>query len=242
MMAEEDGTLYVIATPIGNLGDISQRALDVLSKVGALACEDTRHTTRIFHRHNLKKPKTTFSCNEHNETRVAPRIIGLLKAGVSVALCSNAGAPSISDPGYRVISAVLESGCKVSVIPGPSAVIAALVGSGLPTTSFTFKGFPPRKQGRRRKFLELDVASPHTLVFFESPLRVARFLNEALDVLGNREAAVCVELTKMFEQVHRWDLRTLAAELEEKTIKGEVTVVIAGVQRKDRRKEDRESR
>ena len=240
-MAEQNGTLYVIATPIGNLGDISERALRVLSDVGALACENTLHTTRIFHRHNLKKPKTTFSCNEHNEARVAPRIIGLLKAGVSVALCSNAGAPGISDPGYRVISAVLESGGKVSVIPGPSAVITALVSSGLPAASFTFKGFPPRKQGRRRKFLELEVDSPHALIFFESPLRVARFLNEALDVLGARDAAVCIELTKIFEDVRRGDLRALAAEFEDKTIKGEVTVVIAGVQRKDRREENREN-
>ncbi len=240
-MAEGNGTLYVVATPIGNLGDISQRALSVLSEVGALACEDTRHTTRIFHRYNLKKPKTTFSCNEHNETRVVPRIIGLLKAGVSVALCSNAGAPGISDPGYGVISAVVESGCTLSVIPGPSAVITAVVSSGLPATSFTFKGFPPRKQGRRRKFLELDAISPHTLVFFESPLRVGRFLNEALHVFGDRDAAVCIELTKMFEEVHRGKLRSLAAGFEEKPIKGEVTVVIAGVQRKDRQKRDREN-
>jgi len=236
-MPEENGTLYVVATPIGNLGDISARALEVLSEVGALACENKLHTTRIFQRYELKKPKTTFSCNEHNENSVAPRIIGLLKAGVSVALCSNAGSPAISDPGYRVISAVLESGCKVSFIPGPSAVIAALVSSGLPMTSFTFKGFPPRKQGRRRKFLELDADSAHTLVFFESPLRVARFLNEALEVLGNRDAAVCIELTKMFEEVRRGDLKALAAEFDDKVVKGEVTVVIAGRQRKDRREE-----
>lgn len=241
-MTDEKGTLYVVATPIGNLSDISARALQVLSEVGALACENTNHTTRIFLRHGLKKPKTTFSCNEHNEERVAPRIIGLLKAGVSVALCCNAGSPGISDPGYRVIREVIQAGCEVSFIPGPSVVIAAVVSSGLPTTSFTFKGFPPRKQGRRKKFLEQEFDSPHTLIFFESPLRTARFLNEALSVFGDRDAAVCIELTKMFEEVRRGDLRTLAAEFEDKTIKGEVTVVIAGLQRKARREKDRESR
>jgi len=241
-MSEENGTFYIVATPIGNLGDISQRALEILSQVGALACEDTRRTTRVFQRYDLKKPKTTFSCNEHNEERVAPRIIGLLKAGVSVALCCNAGSPGISDPGYRVIREVIQAGCEVSFIPGPSVVIAAVVSSGLPTTSFTFKGFPPRKQGRRKKFLEQEFDSPHTLIFFESPLRTARFLNEALSVFGDRDAAVCIELTKMFEEVRRGDLRTLAAEFEDKTIKGEVTVVIAGLQRKARREKDRESR
>ncbi|MBN1591656.1 MAG: 16S rRNA (cytidine(1402)-2'-O)-methyltransferase [Candidatus Coatesbacteria bacterium] len=233
----DKGTLYVVATPIGNLADISERALQVLSEVGALACENTNHTTRIFHRHGLKKPKTTFSCNEHNEARVVPRILGLLNAGISVALCSNAGAPGVSDPGYKVISAVHESGGKVTMIPGPSAAIAALVSSGLPLTSFTFKGFPPRKQGRRRKYLELDAELPHTLVFFESPLRVSRFLAEALEVYGDRDAAVCIELTKLFEEVHRGTLNGLASEFENKAIKGEVTVVIAGDKRKGNREQ-----
>lgn len=238
----EQGILYIIGTPIGNLGDISHRALEVLSKVGALACEDTRHTTRIFGRYELTKPKTVFSCHEHNEQRVVSRILGLLEAGTDVGLCTNAGMPAISDPGFRVISAVVEAGGKVEVIPGPSSVSVALLSSGLPTSSFTFKGFPPRKQGARVKFIEQEANLPHTLIFFESPLRVGRFLAEALGILGNRNAAVCIELTKMFESTQRGTLETLAKEFEGKAIKGEVTIVIAGLGRKERRAAEREKK
>jgi len=221
-------TLYVIATPIGNLEDITLRALRTLGEVDALACEDTRFTRKIFERHQVPSPKTIFSYHEHNEHKAGQRILGLLGSGQTVALCSDGGYPGISDPGYRVISACHEQDFRVEVIPGPAAVDVALVASGLSTASYTFKGFPPRKSGPRKRFLEQERDLPHTLVFYESPFRVGKLLADALDILGNRLAAVCVELTKKFEEVHRDYLDTLACKFSEKTPKGEITVVIAG--------------
>ena len=221
-------TLYVVATPIGNLEDITLRALRVLGEVEALACEDTRLTRRIFERHQVHSPKTIFSYHEHNEAQAGKRILGLLESGQSVALCSDGGYPGISDPGYRIISECYERGFRVEVIPGAGAVETALVASGLPTSSFTFRGFPPRKSGARRNFLAMERDLPHTLVLFESPYRVGKLLADALEALGNRLAAVCVELTKKFEEVHRGYLEDLAAKFRETTPKGEITVVIAG--------------
>jgi 16S rRNA (cytidine1402-2'-O)-methyltransferase len=221
-------TLYVIATPIGNLEDVSFRAVRVLGDVDALACEDTRLTRRIFERHQIRSPGTIFSYHEHNEPRAGQRILGLLENGRSVALCADSGYPGISDPGYRVIAACYEHGFRVEVVPGPSAVSVALVASGLPTSSYTFKGFPPRKPGARRQFLGLDREAPHTLVFFESPYRVGKFLLDAREILGNRLAAICVELTKKFEQVDRGHLDDLVKKYEGTATRGEVTIVIAG--------------
>jgi len=221
-------TLYVIATPIGNLEDITLRALRILGEVDALACEDTRFTRKIFERHQVSSPRTIFSYHEHNEHQAGQRILGLLESGQSVALCSDGGYPGISDPGYRIISACHEHGFRVEVIPGPAAVDTALVASGLSTASFTFKGFPPRKSGPRKRFLEMERDMPHTLVFYESPFRVGKLLADALEVLGNRLAAVCIELTKKFEEVHRDYLEVLARRFSETPPKGEITVVIAG--------------
>ena len=221
-------TLYVIATPIGNLEDITLRALRILGEVEALACEDTRMTRRIFERHAVKSPRTIFSYHEHNEPAAGQRILGLLEAGQSVALTTDGGYPGISDPGYRIIAECRNRGYNVEVIPGPSAVTIALVASGLPTSSYTFKGFPPRKPGPRKTFLAMEKDLPHSLVIFESPFRVGRLLQDALEVLGNRLAAVCVELTKKFEEVHRGYLADLADKFKEKATKGEITIVIAG--------------
>ena len=221
-------TLFVIATPIGNLEDITLRALRVLGEVDALACEDTRMTRRIFERHVVKSPRTIFSYHEHNEPAAGQRILGLLESGQSVALTTDGGYPGISDPGYRIIAECRNRGFRVEVIPGASAVTIALVASGLPTSSFTFKGFPPRKPGPRKTFLAMEKDLPHSLVIFESPFRVGRLLQEALEVLGNRLAAVCIELTKKFEEVHRGYLADLADKFKEKTPKGEITIVIAG--------------
>lgn len=233
-------TLYVIATPIGNLEDVTHRAVRVLGEVDALACEDTRRTRVLLERYRVPRPKTVFSCHEHNEEAAARRVLELLTKGASVGLVTNAGYPGISDPGYRAISGAVERGFKVEVVPGAGAVETALAASGLPAVSFTFKGFPPKKPGRRRKFFKEDGDSPHTLVFYESPGRTARLLVEALDALGDRKAAVCIELTKMFEDVRRGWLSDLAAELREKAIKGEVTVVIAGNNPKFTRSGDRD--
>ncbi|HEO72410.1 MAG TPA: 16S rRNA (cytidine(1402)-2'-O)-methyltransferase [Candidatus Hydrogenedentes bacterium] len=221
-------TLYLVATPIGNLEDITLRALRIHGKVEVLACEDTRLTRRIFERHEIPSPRTILSYHEHNEEQAGRRILGLLEDGRDVAICTDGGYPGISDPGYRVVNAVVERGHRVEVIPGASAVPVALVASGLPTSSYTFKGFPPRKSGARQRFLETERDAPHTLVLFESPFRVGRLLADALAVLGNRKAAVCIELTKKFEEVHRDFLEELSAQFRDTKVKGEVTVVIAG--------------
>ncbi len=222
------GKLFVIATPIGNLEDLTFRAKRVLSEVDALACEDTRHTRILLDRYGIPRPNLLFPYHEHNEDRAAQRILGLLAANHNVGLCSNAGYPGISDPGYVVISRAVSRGFAIEVIPGASAVPTALLSSGLPTSSFTFKGFPPRKAGRRRAFLEAERDVPHTLVFYESPHRLGALLQTALEVLGDRQAAVCIELTKMFEDVRRGPLSALAHEFEGAKVKGEVVVVIAG--------------
>jgi 16S rRNA (cytidine1402-2'-O)-methyltransferase len=220
--------LFIIATPIGNLEDITLRGMRVLGEVEALACEDTRHSRILFEKHRIKSPRIIFSYREQNESEAGDRIIGLLAQGLSVGLCSDAGYPGISDPGYRIIARAIEEGYRVEVIPGPGAVIPALLSSGLPTSSFTFKGFPPKKPGARKRFLAMEKDSPHTLVFYESPFRVQKFLEAALESLGNRAAAVCIELTKQFEQVYRGSLEEHCRRFKNRKIRGEIVVVIAG--------------
>jgi 16S rRNA (cytidine1402-2'-O)-methyltransferase len=228
----ESGTLYVVATPIGNMGDVTLRALDVLRGCDALAAEDTRRTRQLLTRYEIPRPRTLLSLHEHNEEHSAQRVVGLLEGGAKVVLCSDAGTPLISDPGYRTLKLVVENGFPVVAIPGPSASLAALSISALPPSSFTFKGFPPRKPGPRKKFFEQDAEQPHTLVVYESPHRIARMLADALEVLGDREACVCVDLTKKFEATHRGTLSTLAEEFDGVTVRGELTVVIEGAQRR----------
>jgi len=221
-------TLTIISTPIGNLEDITYRAIQILSSIDTLACEDTRQTRKIFSRYKIPLPKTLFSYHEHNEKIAGEKILKLLKEGKQVALCTDSGTPGISDPGYRIISEAIKHGYPIDIIPGPSAVTSALLASGLPTSSFTFKGFPPKKQGPRKKFLEMEKETPHTLIFFESPYRVEVLINDAFEILGNRLAAVCIDLTKMYEEIHKGYLHELLQKLKGKKIKGEVTVVIAG--------------
>lgn len=225
---EPSGILFVIATPIGNLEDMTFRAVRLLGEVAALACEDTRQTRKIFARFDIPSPSKIFSYHEHNAEASGRQILKLLQRGDSVGLCSDAGYPGISDPGYAIIGAALQEGHRVEVIPGANAVLTALVLSGLPTTSYTFKGFAPVKSGRRKKFLALEEALPHTLVFFESPHRIYPFLQDAHAVLGNRKGAICLEMTKKFEKIHRGFLEELCELFAEKKPKGEITVVIAG--------------
>lgn len=219
-------TLYLVATPIGNLGDITLRALETLRQVDVVASEDTRKTGLLLKYFDIKKPQVAF--HEHNETKAGPRLIGLLQEGKSVAVVSNAGTPGISDPGYTLVRRAIEADIPVTMIPGAAAVIMALVLSGLPAHSFTFRGFPPRKSGKRRRFLEVDTASPHTLLFYESPYRLKEFLADALAVYGDRPAALCNELTKLFEGVVRGRISALIAHLQEKEPQGEYVVVIGG--------------
>jgi 16S rRNA (cytidine1402-2'-O)-methyltransferase len=169
-----------------------------------------------------------FSHHEHNEDHAAAQILSHLEAGRDVAVCSNAGYPGLSDPGYTAVGLAVAAGHRIEVIPGASAIPAALLVSGLPTSSYTFKGFPPRRSGRRRVFLEQERDLPHTLVVYESPFRVAQLLAEALAVLGDRRAAVCLELTKQFERVHRGWLSELTQEFAGVRVRGEAVVVIAG--------------
>jgi 16S rRNA (cytidine1402-2'-O)-methyltransferase len=226
-------TLFLISTPIGNMEDITHRAVRVLGEVPVLACEDTRHTRFIFERYGIAWPQTVLSYHEHNQEQAGRRILDLLAGGQNVALCTDAGTPGLSDPGFRVVRDALAAGHAVDLIPGPSAITHAIVVSGLSTASFTFKGFPPKKPGPRRRFLEADRNSVHTLVLYESPFRVATLLREALEVFGDRHAAVCIELTKKFERVSRGLVSELLSQFEGKDVKGEVTVVVAGRTRKD---------
>lgn len=218
--------LYLVATPIGNLGDISLRALDVLRDVDYVASEDTRKTGLLLKHFDIKKPQIAF--HEHNEEKAGQRIVGLLRDGKSVAVVSDAGTPGVADPGYTLVRKAIELDLPATMIPGPSALIMALVLSGLPSHSFTFRGFPPRKSGKRRNFMDVDRESSHTLIFYESPHRLREFLVDALAVYGDRPAAVANELTKLFESVWRGSLSELIARLDESEPRGEYVVVIGG--------------
>jgi 16S rRNA (cytidine1402-2'-O)-methyltransferase len=234
-------TLYIIATPIGNLEDLSFRAVRILGEIDILACEDTRRTRILLDRYQIPTPQKIISYREGNEKNAGNGILKLIDEGKSVGLVSDAGYPGLSDPGYRLVSEAVERGIKIDVIPGASAIDTALVASGLPSDSFTFLGFPPRKPISLRNFIGAEKESSHTLILFESPLRVDKFLEAAFEVLGDRKAAVCIELTKMFEAVHRGYLSDLLKEFTGKKIKGEVTIVVAGNNKKFmRREEDKE--
>jgi 16S rRNA (cytidine1402-2'-O)-methyltransferase len=218
--------LYLVSTPIGNLGDISLRALETLKNVDFVASEDTRKTGLLLKHFEIKKPQISF--HEYNEEKALPRIMSLLEEGKSVAVVTNAGTPAISDPGFVLVRSAVHAGHDVTAIPGPVALIMALTLSGLPVHSFTFRGFPPRKPGARRRFMEVDKTSPHTLIFYESPYRLKAFLQDALAVYGDRPAALANDLTKMFETITRGLLSELIEGLPDGDLKGEYTVVIAG--------------
>ena len=219
--------LHIVATPIGNLADLSPRALDTLKTADLIACEDTRRTWALLSAHNIPRPEM-LSYRQGNEERTAERIIQAVQAGRNVALCSDGGYPGISDPGYRLIRRAAQDNIPYDILPGASAPAIALLLSGLSTSSYTFKGFPPRKPGALHRFFEEEQAHPHTLILFESPYRIAPTLKAAHATLGDREAAVCIELTKAHERVTRGHLTTLIPQFDAKPIKGEATIVIAG--------------
>jgi 16S rRNA (cytidine1402-2'-O)-methyltransferase len=218
--------LYVVSTPIGNMSDISLRALETLKSVDLIASEDTRKTGLLLQRYDIKKPQIAF--HEHNEQQAGNKIMAQIEGGKSVALVTNAGTPGISDPGFTLIRRAIRAQIPVTAIPGPAAFVMALILSGLPVHSFTFRGFPPHKQGPRRRFLAVDEHSPHTLIFYESPYRLKAFLADAIELLGDREAALANDLTKMFESVERGTLSEVLARLPDTKLRGEYTVVIAG--------------
>lgn len=218
--------LYLVATPIGNLNDITLRALNTLRAVDIIASEDTRKTGLLLKHFDIFKPQIAF--HEYNEQRAGQQIEDMLKQGKSVALVTNAGTPGISDPGFTLVRRAIAADIDVTMIPGPTAFVMALILSGLPVHSFTFRGFAPRKAGARRRFLEIDKESPHTLIFYESPYRLEAFLKDALEVYGNRKAALASELTKMFESVQRGTILSLLESVSTGKLKGEYIIVIAG--------------
>jgi 16S rRNA (cytidine1402-2'-O)-methyltransferase len=220
------GTLYLVATPIGNLADITQRALQVLNDVDLIACEDTRHTHKLLAHYNITTK--TISYHEHNEQQRAGDLIERLKQGVNVAVVSDAGTPSISDPGFRLVRAAIENDLSVVPVPGPSALIAELIAAGLPTDEFFFAGFlPSRTSARRARLSELQ-AVPGTLIFYEAPHRLAQTLKDAYEILGEREAVVARELTKLHEEIKRGRLSALTADFTDRKqdIRGEIVVLI----------------
>lgn len=218
------GTLWLVGTPIGNLGDVTERARQTLGAVDLIACEDTRRTRKLLTHLGVKGTRLV-SFFEGNERRRVPELLEHLRSGRDVALVSDAGMPGLSDPGYRLVAAAAEAGIVVDVVPGPSAAVAALVVSGLPTDRFVFEGFLPRKAGERRSRLAALAGDPRTLVLFESPRRLPSLLADALAALGERRAAVVRELTKVHQEVRRGLLSELADGAE---VRGEVVVVIEG--------------
>ncbi len=218
--------LYLVATPIGNLGDMTLRALEVLRSVDLIASEDTRKTSILLNHYDIHKPQKSY--HAFNEEKVVPKLVALLLEGQSIAVVTSAGTPGISDPGYSLVEAAIEHEIPVTAIPGPSALILALTLSGLPAHSFTFKGFAPRKPGARRRFIGAETESPHTLIFYESPHRIQAFLADALAVLGDRQALLANDLTKKFETLQRGQLSELHDVFNQEAPRGEYTVVIEG--------------
>jgi 16S rRNA (cytidine1402-2'-O)-methyltransferase len=219
------GTLYLVATPIGNLEDITHRAIRVLGEVDVIACEDTRHTRTLLNHYGIRTK--TVSYHEHNERERAAELAAMLQAGASVAVVSDAGTPGINDPGYRLVNDALKCGARVVPVPGASAFVAALVASGLPTDEFFFGGFlPARSLQRRTRLMEVRSLNS-TLIFYEAPHRIGQTLADAREILGEREAAVARELTKLHEEIARGRLSELAARFsKEESARGEMVLLI----------------
>ena len=216
------GTLYVVSTPIGNLEDVTLRALRVLREAALIAAEDTRHTARLLQRYDIRTPTTSF--HEHNERQKAPVLIDRLKAGDTVALVTDAGTPGVRDPGYRLVRHAIDEQVPVEVVPGPSAVLTALVASGLAMDTFTFLGFPPPRSKARAEWLARMLDEPRTVVFFEAPHRIRQTLEALAPLAGSRQVVIGRELTKVHEEVLRGTASSLLAGLPDP--RGEFTVVV----------------
>ncbi|MCU0561955.1 MAG: 16S rRNA (cytidine(1402)-2'-O)-methyltransferase [Desulfobacterales bacterium] len=223
------GTLYVVATPIGHLQDITLRALEVLGAVDLIAAEDTRKTAQLLARHGIATPRASY--HEHNEARRTPELLERLRRGASIALVSNAGTPGISDPGFRLTSAAAEAGIRIVPVPGPSAAAAALSASGLPTDAFVFLGFLSKKSGKRRDQIKALATEGRTVIIYESPRRIRALIAELQEALGDRRAVLAREMTKLHEEFLRGRLSALQAALTDRAdIKGECTLLLAGAQ------------
>ncbi len=223
------GTLYIVATPIGNLEDITLRALRILKEVDLIAAEDTRHTKKLLTHYGIQKPLTSY--HEHNEKTKSSQLIHRLKEGCRVALVSDAGTPLLSDPGFRLVQEAIRAEAQVIPVPGPSALTAVLSASGLPTASFAFEGFLPAKKAQRRKTLTGLREEERTLVFYEVPHRMQESLRDILEILGDREIVLGREVTKVHEEFLRGSLSQLISDTEPREWRGEITVVVGGAGR-----------
>jgi len=218
------GTLYVVATPIGNLADITQRAIQILKDVELIACEDTRHTRKLLQHFGINTKTTSY--HEHNENQRGDELLDLLKQGSDIAVVSDAGTPAISDPGFRLVRSAIENEIVVVPVPGPSALITALVAAGLPTDEFFFAGFLPARASARQTRLRELASVPGTLIFYEAPHRLAATLKDAYETLGEREAVVARELTKLHEEVRRGRLSDLVEHYSQVEPRGEIVLLI----------------
>jgi 16S rRNA (cytidine1402-2'-O)-methyltransferase len=226
------GCLYLVATPIGNLEDITLRALRILEGADQIACEDTRHTQKLLNHYNIQKPLVSY--HEHNEMTRAPELVLAMEQGAQIALVSDAGMPLVSDPGYRLVTLALRHHLPVVPIPGPSALLAALSASGLPNEEFLFAGFLPARTGERRRALERLRIEDRTIILYEAPHRIEGTLADARDVLGDRPACLAREVTKLHEEFRRGTLSELTASLSEKPARGEITLLIGAVPPEER--------
>lgn len=218
--------LYIVSTPIGNLSDITLRALSILKSVDLIACEDTRHTAILLNHYQIKNKLTSYF--EYNKKEKTEQIIKFIQTGKSVALVSDAGTPGISDPGYYLIRTAIENNIPVIPIPGPSALIAALIISGLPSDRFAFEGFLPKRQGKKLKKLQNLKDEERTMIFYDSPYRVKDSLRSMLEIFGDRKIVLVRELTKKFETVIRDKISEVISQLENKKLKGEIVIIVEG--------------
>ena len=218
------GTLYVVATPIGNLGDITLRAIEVLKRVDVIACEDTRHTKILLSHYVIQK--TLISYFEHNKVKQTKYILGLLETGKDIALVSDAGTPGISDPGYRIVRDAIDNAIEVVSIPGANAAIAALAVSGMPTDRFVFEGFLPNKTTARKRALSELVHTKRTIIYYESPHRILASLKDIKETLGDVELAIAREITKKFEEIRRGSAETLLSYFKQHKVRGEFVIIL----------------
>lgn len=226
----DKGKLYLVPTPIGNLGDITARALEILESSELIACEDTRLSGKLLTHFGIKKPLISY--HDFNEKKQVPKLLDVILSGGDVTVITDAGSPGLSDPAYRIIKAAIENEIIVSPLPGPNALIPALTGSGLPLDRFFFEGFLPNKSATRKNRLEKLKEFKHTLIFYESPHRIVKTVADALDVLGDRPACVAREISKVYEEFIRGTLSGILENISTRKIKGEIVLIIEGVVRK----------
>jgi len=227
------GTLYLVPTPIGNLGDITARALEILQAAELIACEDTRLSGRLLAHFGLKSKLISY--HDFNEEQRLPKLLAVLESGGHIAVITDAGAPGISDPAYRIVRAAIDHGITVSPLPGANALIPALTGSGLPLDRFFFEGFPPQKSGSRKNRLTRLVDFEHTLIFYESPHRIEKTVRDCLEVFGDRQACIAREISKIHEEFIRGTLSEILDTTRQRKLKGEIVLMIAGATRRKKR-------